>query len=187
VFRPFFTMIAVVTMFFNGGLIPNYILTSNVLGLRDSMLSIILPNAINVFYMLIMKSFFENLPVQLDEAAMIDGLGTFGIFRRIALPLSKALMATMILFYSVWFWNSWFSAFLYLDDKDLHPVSIYLRNMIAGSTTAASLGASSEDVSQVASNIQAVTVVLTLVPILLVYPFVQKYFVKGVMIGAVKG
>ncbi|GAB7036928.1 carbohydrate ABC transporter permease [Catenuloplanes niger JCM 9533] len=178
--------IAVFTMFFSGGLIPNYVLVSG-LGLRNTIWAVVLPNAINVFNLLVMKAFFESLPVELEEQAAVDGLGTYGILLRIVLPLSKAIVATMLLFYAVAYWNSWFTAFLYLDRAELFPVTVYLRNLIAGATDATSTGSVDTDVAQVAANIKAVTMVLTVVPILTVYPFVQRYFVSGVMLGAVKG
>ncbi|GAB7051182.1 carbohydrate ABC transporter permease [Catenuloplanes indicus] len=178
--------IAVFTMFFSGGLIPNYVLVSG-LGLRNTIWAVVLPNAINVFNLLVMKAFFESLPVELEEQAAVDGLGTYGILLRIVLPLSKAIVATMLLFYAVAYWNSWFTAFLYLDRADLFPVTVYLRNLIAGATDATSTGSVDTNVAQVAANIKAVTMVLTVVPILTVYPFVQRYFVSGVMLGAVKG
>lgn len=178
--------IALFTMFFNGGLIPNYVLVSD-LGLRNSVWAIVLPNAISVFNLLVMKSFFENLPAELEEAAAVDGLSTYGILGRIVLPLSKAVLATMVLFYAVSFWNSWFSAFLYMDRSSLFPVTVYLRNLIAGASGGADQSAASDTALQIASNIQAVTIVLTVLPILVIYPFVQRYFVKGVMLGAVKG
>ncbi len=103
------------------------------------------------------------------------------------LPLSKAVVATMVLFYSVSFWNSWFSAFLYMDRSELMPVTVYLRNLLAGATGGTAAGAGTENLTQVNANIQAVTIVLTSLPILCVYPFVQRYFVSGVMLGAVKG
>ena len=113
--RKFFIGIAVFTMFFNGGLIPNYILISQ-LGFRNTIWAIVLPNAISVFNLLVMKAFFENFPSELEEAAAIDGLSTYGIFFKVVLPLSKAVIATMVLFYAVSFWNSWFAAFLYMDE-----------------------------------------------------------------------
>jgi putative aldouronate transport system permease protein len=183
--RGFFIGIAVFTMFFNGGLIPNYVLISS-LGMRDSIWAVVLPNAISVFNLLIMKSFFENMPRELEEAAAIDGLTQYGVLFRVVLPLSKAIVATMVLFYAVANWNSWFTAFLYLDRPDMFPVTIYLRNMIAGVTTAGSAGGTVENVGQIAANIQSVTIVLTVIPILCVYPFVQKYFFSGVMLGSVK-
>lgn len=185
--RTFFIGAAMLTMFFNGGLIPNYILI-NQLGFKNTLWAIVLPNAISVFNLLVMKSFFENQPEELEEAAAIDGLDTYGRLWRIVLPLSKAVVATMLLFYAVTFWNSWFAAFLYMDDKEFYPVTVYLRNLLASASTAASVGGGSTDnITQVASNIKAVTMTLTVLPILAVYPFVQRYFVSGVMLGAVKG
>jgi putative aldouronate transport system permease protein len=186
--RGIFIGLAVFTMFFNGGLIPNYVLINGI-GFTNTMWAIVIPNAISVFNLLVMKSFFENMPEELEEAAAIDGLSTYGTLLRIVIPLSKAVIATMILFYAVSFWNSWFAAFLYLDDADLYPVTVYLRNLIAGATTASSVsgGSAAEGLSQVAANIQSVTMVLTVLPIVLLYPFIQKYFVSGIMLGAVKG
>lgn len=178
--------IAMFTMFFNGGLIPNYVLVSG-LGLRNTLWAIVLPNAISVFNLLVMKAFFEGLPTELEEAAAVDGLNTYGTLLRIVLPLSKAMIATMILFYAVMFWNSWFQAFLYLDRSDLFPVTVYLRNLIAGSTGGGDQTTPSETALQIGANIQAVTIVLTVAPIMTVYPFIQRYFVSGVMLGAVKG
>jgi putative aldouronate transport system permease protein len=179
-------LIAVFTMFFNGGLIPNYVLITT-LGLKNSVWALALPNAISVFNLLVMKAFFESLPTELEEAAAIDGLNTYGILRRIVLPLSKAVLATMLLFYAVTFWNSWFGAFLYMDQQELFPITVYLRNMIASASDASSLGASVNDSTQLAASIQSVTMVLTILPIACIYPFVQRYFVSGVMLGAVKG
>lgn len=180
--------IAVFTMFFNGGLIPNYVLIST-LGMKNTMWALVLPGAISVFNLLVMKSFFENLPVELEEAAQIDGLGWFGIFGRIVLPLSKAVIATMILFYSVAIWNDWFPAFLYLDKQELFPVTLFLRNLVAGASSSASEGAAAagSTTAAISANIQAVTMILTIIPILCVYPFVQRYFVSGMMLGSVKG
>ncbi|MFE5337477.1 carbohydrate ABC transporter permease [Isoptericola sp. NPDC056573] len=180
--------IAVFTMFFNGGLVPNYVLISS-LGLKNTMWAVVLPGAVSVFNLLVMKSFFENLPQELEEAAQIDGLGWFGIFGRIVLPLSKAVLATMVLFYSVAYWNDWFSAFLYLDKNELFPVTLFMRNLIAGASSSASEGAAAVGATTqaVSANIQAVTMILTIVPILCVYPFVQRFFVSGVMLGSVKG
>ncbi len=180
--------IAVFTMFFNGGIVPNYVLISS-LGMKNTMWAVILPPALSVFNLLVMKAFFENLPTELEEAAHIDGLSWFGIFFRIVLPLSKAVIATMVLFYSVQYWNDWFAAFLYLDRTDLFPVTLFLRNLIAGASTAASEGAAASggSVNDINANIQSVTMILILIPILCVYPFVQRYFVSGIMLGSVKG
>ncbi|QGQ20870.1 ABC transporter permease subunit [Cellulomonas sp. JZ18] len=179
---------AVFTMFFNGGIIPNYVLISS-LGMKNTLWAVVLPGAMSIFNLLVMKSFFENLPGELEEAAKIDGLGWFGILGRIVLPLSKAVIATMVLFYSVQYWNDWFTAFLYIDEQQRQPVTMFLRNLIAGASSAASEGAAAQSAAtqSISVNIQAVTMVLTVLPILCVYPFVQRYFVSGVMLGSVKG
>jgi putative aldouronate transport system permease protein len=127
------------------------------------------------------------MPVELEEAGAVDGVSTYGALLRIVLPLSKAVIATMTLFYAVSFWNSWFSAFLYLDDADMFPVTIYLRNLIAGATAGSDISTPSDTAMQIAANIQAVTIVLTALPIILLYPFIQRFFVSGVTLGAVKG
>ena len=184
--RKFFIGVAVATMFFNGGLIPNYILISQ-LGFRNTLWAIVLPNAISVFNLLVMKSFFENFPSELEEAASIDGMSTYGVFFKVVLPLSKAVVATMLLFYAVSFWNGWFGAFLYLDDPKLYPVTVYLRNLMAGVTSGTSIqGGSTDNMTQIAANVQSVTMLLTVLPIICLYPFLQRYFVSGVMLGAVK-
>ncbi|MBG6065256.1 carbohydrate ABC transporter permease [Micromonospora ureilytica] len=183
--RPFLIGVALFTMFFSGGLIPNYVLVTS-LGMKNTIWAVVIPNAISVFNLLVMKAFFESLPSELEEAAAVDGLNTYGILLRIVLPLSKAIIATMVLFYAVSFWNSWFAAFLYMDRQDLLPVTVYLRNLIAGATSAESAAADADKV-QAAATLQAVTIVLTTLPILAVYPFVQRFFVRGVMLGAVKG
>lgn len=180
--RTFFIGIALFTMIFNGGIIPNYLLVDG-LGLRNSIWAIVLPNAISAFYLLIMKSFFENFPKDLEEAGYIDGLTTYGVFFRIVLPLSKAVLATMILFYAVYFWNQWFPAFLYMDRAELYPVTMYLRNLLAAAMSTEALGT---DRVQIRANVQAVAMLLTMLPIILVYPFIQRFFVSGVMLGAVK-
>jgi putative aldouronate transport system permease protein len=178
--------LAVVTMVFPPGLIPQYVLVTS-LGLKNTIWAIVLPGAVNVFNLLVMKSFFESLPTELEEAAAVDGLSTYGILLRIVLPLSKAMVATMVLFYAVSFWNSWFSAFLYIDRLDLFPVTVYLRNLIAGATGAGNMGVAPGEGVHNANALQSVTIVLTVLPILSVYPFIQRYFVSGVMLGAVKG
>jgi|SRR5690625_1407475 len=185
--RRFLTLFFVFTMFFNGGLIPNYVLVTS-LGFGNTIWAIVIPNAISVFNMLIMRTFFSNIPDELEEAAIMDGSSTFGVLFKIVLPLSKPILATMMLFYAVAHWNSWFPAFIYFSEKELFPVSIYLRNLIKGAEATLGTGATSQDnLTQIASNIKAVTMVLTVLPILLVYPYIQKYFVSGVMLGSVKG
>lgn len=182
--KKFLTAFVVFTMFFNGGIIPNYMIV-NGLQMRNTIWAIVVPGAISTFNLIVMRTFFEGIPKELEEAASIDGMNTYGILTRIILPLSKPIIATMVLFYAVGMWNSWFSAFLYLDHTNLLPVTMYLRNLIAGAMSAT--GADADSLGTVSVNIKYVTIVLTSVPILCVYPFLQKYFVQGVMIGSVKG
>ncbi|MDR2973307.1 MAG: carbohydrate ABC transporter permease [Propionibacteriaceae bacterium] len=184
--KSFFTWVALFTMFFSGGMIPSYVLIRE-LHMMDTIWAMVLPGTISVFNLLVMKTSFENFPKELEEAAYVDGMTTYGVFFRIVLPLSKAIIATMVLFYAVSMWNSWWGAFLYLTQKDLFPVTMYLRNLIAGINSQG--GAAGGDVAaqaQINANIKSVAMVLTVLPIICVYPFVQKYFVSGVMLGAVK-
>jgi putative aldouronate transport system permease protein len=185
--RTFFIGIGVFTMFFSGGLIPNFIVVTQWLHMRNTIWAIVLPGAISVFNLLVMKSFFENFPSELEEAAQLDGLSQYGTFARVVLPLSKAVIATMVLFYAVAQWNSWFSAFLYLDKKQMFPVMMYLRNLIKAASGTQEVTGSQTDAVQINANIQSVTMLLTVLPIVGVYPFVQRYFVSGVMLGSVKG
>lgn len=178
------TMFVVFTMFFNGGMIPNYMIVKS-LGMRNTIWAIVIPGAVNTFNLIVMRTFFEGIPKELEEAASIDGMNTYGILARIILPLSKPILATMVLFYAVSLWNSWFPALLYLDRPDLLPVTMYLRNLIAGSMSAT--GADADSLGTVSVNVQYVTIVLTTLPILCIYPFLQKYFVQGLTVGSVKG
>ena len=171
------------TMYFSGGMIPNYILMVS-LGLRDTVASFILPGMISTYYVILMRSFFLTLPRELEEAGEIDGLDLWGVFWRIAIPLSKPIIATMTLFYVVQYWNDWFDAFLYLDTTTKWPVAYYLRQLIS---SASGTSADAGDAMQIASNIKSCAMVLTSAPIICIYPFIQKYFVQGTMVGAVKG
>lgn len=182
--KKFFSSFAVFTMFFNGGMIPNYLLVRN-LGMRNTIWAVVIPGAISTFNLIVMRTFFEGLPHELEEAASIDGMDTYGILTHIILPLSKPIIATMTLFYAVGAWNTWFGPFLYLDRPEELPVAVYLRNIIAGAQVQS--GTDADSLGQVASNIKAVTIVLTALPIMCIYPFMQKYFVQGITIGSVKG
>jgi len=184
--RKFLTGMAVFTMFFGGGLVPFFVVVSRWYNLSNTMWALVLPGALSVFNLLVMKSFFENFPTELEEAAALDGLNTYRTFLQIVLPLSKAVLATMTLFYAVGMWNSWFNAFLFINDRNLMPVMQYLRNLIAGAFSVSEF-ADPADQAQVGANIRAVAMLLTMLPIVLVYPFVQKYFVSGVMLGSIKG
>ena len=179
-FKPakFLTPFVIFTMYFGGGMIPNYILVVK-LGLNNTMAAFILPMMISTYYVLLMKSFFASTPKDLEEAGELDGLNKFGVFLRVVLPLSKPIIATMTLFYAVMYWNNWFQAFLYLR-KEKWPVAYYLQNIIRVATQ------TDQDAQQVATNIRSCSMVLTALPIICVYPFIQKYYVQGMMLGGVK-
>lgn len=184
--RKVMTGMAVFTMFFGGGMVPHFVVVGTWYGMRNTIWAVVLPGALSVFNLLVMKSFFENFPTELEEAAALDGLNTYGVFARIVIPLSKAVLATMTLFYSVTMWNAWFGSMMFISDRNLQPVMMYLRNLIAGQLAVTEV-ADQADSAQVGANIQAVTMLLTVLPIISVYPFVQKFFVSGVMLGSVKG
>lgn len=173
------------TMYFGGGLIPNYVLMTN-LGLKNTIWGFVLPGLIGTYYVLLMRSFFASVPNELEEAGELDGLNKFGVFFRIVLPLSKPIIATMVLFYASGYWNNWFTAYLYLDDKDKWPVAYYLKTIITGASTSSDPGQATAEAMQVAANIKSCSMVLMALPIICVYPFVQKYYVQGMMLGGVK-
>jgi putative aldouronate transport system permease protein len=167
------------TMYFGGGLMANYVLMLK-LGLKNSMWGFILPMLISTYYVILMRSFFMSIPKDLEEAGEIDGLNKFGVFRHIAIPLSTPIIATMTLFYAVMYWNNWFNAKLYLQDKAKWPVAYFLQTIIRGA------GASDPDAQNMAANIKSCAMVLTVLPIICIYPFIQKYYVQGMMLGGVK-
>lgn len=177
------------TMLFSGGMIPTFILVKG-LGLIDSRWSMVLPGMVNTWNLLIMRNFFYAIPKSLEEAAVIDGANDVQILTKIVLPLSKASIATIGLFYAVGHWNAWFDAMLYINKTPLLPMQNILRNIITAASSIGDLGAeayNSLDVVPPSQSIRAATIVITTLPILVIYPFVQKYFVKGVMVGSVKG
>lgn len=172
------------TMYFGGGMIPSYVVML-ALGMKDNVMGFILPGMISTYYVILMRSFFTTIPKELEEAGEMDGLNKIGVFFRIALPLSMPIMATMALFYLVQYWNNWFDAFLYLTDDKRWPVALYLRNLI--STSGSGNSQDTAELSQISANIKSCAMVLTAAPIICVYPFIQKYFVQGMMLGGVKG
>ena len=180
----FFTKMVVVTMFFSGGLIPNYLLLNSLhlVGTRAAML---MPLAINSFNLIILINFFRSIPNEIEEAALIDGLGYFGILRRIVLPLSTAAIATIGLYYAVFFWNDWFNSLIYLK-SDQYPVMMFLRNIVNG-TMVIGTGSGSAEKTTIAISVKSAVIITSTVPIIVIYPFLQKFFVKGLTIGGVKG
>lgn len=173
------------TMYFGGGLIPTYVLMRK-LNLVNTIRGFVIPSLLSTYYIILMRSFFQGIPKDLEEAAEIDGLSPIGIFIKVVFPLSMPIIATMILFNAVGYWNNWFNSFLYLDKKDMWPVAYYLRTIISGATTSADPGEVSAEKMQIAANIRSCSMVLMALPIILVYPFVQKYYVQGMMLGGVK-
>ncbi|NLM44483.1 MAG: carbohydrate ABC transporter permease [Clostridiales bacterium] len=177
----------VITMFFSGGLIPFY-LTVKSLGLGDNILALILPNAINTYNLIIMRTSFGEIPDSLEESAKIDGANDFTVLFRIFVPLSLPIIAVMILFYGVVHWNSWFYAMIFLRSRKLFPLQIILREiLIANNTEYMASGVSSGDMQAVGETVKYATIIVSTLPIVTIYPFLQKYFVKGIMIGAIKG
>ncbi|WP_282940731.1 carbohydrate ABC transporter permease [Paenibacillus sp. RC67] len=187
---PFMNVIMVLfvfTMMFSGGIIPNYLLMKN-LGLINSLWSLILPATISVFNLLVIKSYYESLPEALEDSAKIDGARTFTILFRIILPLSGPVIATIALFYAVYYWNDFFNPMLYINDPSLKPLQLYLRDIVMDADSSSAVNKSVDDLMNVSpEGVRAATVIASTVPILLVYPFLQKYFIKGVLIGSVKG
>ena len=187
--RQFFSFLALFTMYFSGGTIPIY-LNVKELGLLDSMWSLVIPGVLSTYNMIIMKSFFASLPNELEEAATIDGANDFQILLQVFLPLSLASIATLTLFYAVGKWNSFADAKYYITTRALQPLQLKLYNIIKGATAvdvAAIEGGSNAAAQSISESIESATIIFATLPILVVYPFVQRYFVTGVTIGAVKG
>ena len=187
--RQFFSFLALFTMYFSGGTIPIYLNVRD-FGLLDSMWSLVIPGLMSTYNMIIMKSFFASLPNELEEAATIDGANDFQILLQVFLPLSLASIATLTLFYAVGKWNSFADAKYYIQTKALQPLQLRLYNIIKGSTAVdvtAIEGNANSNAQNVSESIESATIIFATLPILVVYPFVQRYFVSGVTIGAVKG
>lgn len=181
--RRFFTLMFIFTMYFSGGLIPNYILMKD-LGLINSRLALIIPGAISTYNLMVMITSFNSVPKSLEESARIDGANDWVILFHVILPLAKPTLMVILLYYAVGHWNSWFNAMIYLRDADKRPLQLILREILTRSQLGEMAG--STDVEDVGTTIKYATIIVSTLPILCVYPFIQKYFVKGVMIGAVK-
>ena len=189
-FKGIISKIVIFTMFFNAGTIPNFILVKN-LGLMNSMWALILPIAVSTYNLVVMRSFFEGIPSSLEEAAFVDGANEIQIFWKIMLPLSKAALATVGLFYGVAMWNSWFTAMLYLQSDTKYPLQLIIRHIVMQNQLQAELAAmgdtTADEMATSTESLKYATLFLSILPMLAVYPFIQKYFVKGVMVGSVKG
>ncbi|HAU33003.1 carbohydrate ABC transporter permease [Lysinibacillus fusiformis] len=187
--KGFIMAFMVFTMFFSGGLIPTYLLIRD-LGMINTFWVMIIPNAVAVWNIIIMRTFFQSIPYELEESAMIDGAGNFRILWSIVLPLSLPVMAVMVLFYAVGHWNSYFQALIYLQDQDKFPLQLILRQILIQGQADDMIQATSESFLAQKLSVEglkyAVLIVANL-PMLMLYPFLQRYFVKGVMIGSLKG
>ncbi|MDQ0901916.1 MULTISPECIES: carbohydrate ABC transporter permease [unclassified Paenibacillus] len=185
-FKDFFMFAIVFTMVFHGGLIPTYLVVGN-LGLLNTPWALIVPGAISTFNLIIMRTAFQQVPISLEESARMDGANDFTILFRVIIPLSMPVIAVMILWYTVGHWNSYFSALIYLRDRELYPLQLILREILVNNNTDSMMtGASTLDKMDVGETIKYATIIVSTLPILVLYPFLQKYFVKGVMIGAIK-
>ncbi len=183
----FFMRMITITMYISGGMIPTYLLITRTLGMNNSLLSLIIPTAISTYNFIIMRTSFMQIPESLIESARLDGASHVQVLTRIVLPVSKAILAVMVLYYAVSHWNSWFNASLYLKDRSLFPLQLVLREILIQNNTSAMADALAADQYAIGESIKYAVIVVATVPILIVYPYLQKYFTKGVMIGAVKG
>ena len=187
--RLFFTNMVIITMLFSGGMVPTYMLVSNVLHLKNTYWSLWLPGAVNAFNMIIIKNYFQGLPTELEEAARMDGGNDAEIFIKIILPLSKPVIASVSLFYAVARWNAYFDAMMFISDKNKEVIQIVLRRIIFLTSSVATEGGFDWGLFGMPPEkaVKMATTVIATVPILVVYPFIQKYFTQGVMVGSVKG
>jgi putative aldouronate transport system permease protein len=186
--KRFFMGMIAFTMFFSGGMVPMYLVVSQ-LKMINTIWAIVIPGAISTYNMIVMRTFFAGIPYSLHESALIDGAGEAKILTRIVLPLSKPIIATMALFYAVGHWNSFMSALLYLNKREMYPIQIFLRNLAFTNDSSQFINqtGAATDFLAIEETIKCTVIIVATVPILAVYPFLQKYFTRGVMIGSLKG
>lgn len=187
IFNKTFNIMIVITMFFGGGMIPTYLTVKN-LGLYDTIWAIVLPGAVSTWNLMVMRTFFSQFPTEIEESGKIDGLNDLGVFFYLVLPVSKAILATIGLFYAVSLWNSYLGPLMYLKTQEKYPLQIILREiLLSGSNFNNDVVSVGGDSVVVEESLKYATAIVSIVPIVAVYPFLQKYFVKGVMVGSVKG
>ena len=182
-FKKTITLLIVFTMYFNGGLIPNFLLVK-ALGMYNTIWALVVQGAISTWNLIVMKTCFQAIPVSLEESARLDGANDFVILLKVFLPLSKATMAVMLLFYAVTQWSSWFNAMIYLSDRKKFPLQLIMREILIANSTSGNTMDS--DVMFLEEVVKYATIIVSTVPVLCIYPFVQKYFMTGVMMGSVK-
>ncbi|OAS15048.1 carbohydrate ABC transporter permease [Paenibacillus oryzisoli] len=184
-FKNIIMFFIVVTMVFHGGLIPSYLLVND-LGMMNTMWAVLVPGAINTFNMIIMRTSFQGIPVSLEESARMDGAGDWKILFRIVIPLSMPVIAVMILWYAVGHWNSYFNALIYLRNREAYPLQLVLREILISNNTDSMMSGGGDDKYAIGETIKYAAIMVSTLPIICLYPFLQKYFVQGVMIGAIK-
>lgn len=185
-FRKIFNMLITFTMLFSGGMVPTY-LAVKAYGLLDSYWALVIPTAISTFNLIIMRTAFAGLPPSLAESARLDGANDFIIMSRIALPLCMPTVAVIILYYGVQHWNAWFQAMLYLQSRQKYPLQLILREILLQNDTSSMTGPGGADTIGMSDTVKYAVIIVSTLPILALYPFLQRFFVKGVMVGAVKG
>ena len=180
--------LVVFTMFFSGGLIPTFLIVSR-MGMIDTVWAMVIPNAISTFNLIIMRTYFQNsIPEELYESASLDGCGYFRYLIKIVLPLSKPILAVLVLYYAVGHWNSYFNALIYLRSSRLISLQLALRSiLLANQITSSAGGEGFGEVAKIGLTVKYAVIVISSIPVIILYPFIQKYFIKGVMIGALKG
>ncbi len=189
VFKRFFTFMVLIPMYFSGGMIPSYLLIGK-LGLMNNFWAVILSGALGTYYLILARSYFQSLPQELEESAWLDGANDFLIFIRIMLPLAKPIMAVLLLYYAVNFWNVYFNAVLYLTESSKSPIQVYLASIIISNESVKSIGVLTPEAREMASisnQLKYSLIIVGITPIIMVYPFIQKYLVKGMMLGSLKG
>lgn len=184
--RKFLTIAIMFTRYFSGGMIPSFLIVRN-LGLMNNLWALILPVAVNTFNLVIMRTAFDGVPESMEESAKLDGANQLTILVKIMVPLVVPTIAVLVLYYGVYHWNSWFNAMLYIHKREKYPLQMILRELIIENSSANDVGLTGDDDAFLSETIKYSTIVISTIPILLLYPFLQKYFVKGVMVGAVKG
>lgn len=180
-------LIVIFTMFVHGGLVARYLLVARTLKMNDSYWALILPNALSVYNMIIMRTSFEQIPDSLYEAAYLDGANHWQVLWQVVVPLSKSIFAVLVLYYSVGVWNGWFDASIYLRTRSKFPLQLILREILIANDTGQMESSVGQDQEVISETIKYATMIVATVPLLCIYPYLQKYFTKGVMIGAVKG
>ncbi len=180
-----FNILILITMFFNGGMIPSFLVVRS-LGIIDTVWAMVLPSAVSAYNLIIMRTFFYGFPAEIEDSGYIDGLNDFGVFYHLVLPTSKAVLASIGLFYAVALWNTFFLPYVYMTSPEKYPLQVVLRNIILAGTSDQSITPAQDELI-VEDSLKFATIIVSIIPIIAVYPFIQKYFVKGVMIGSVKG